>query len=128
MRSSPHTLNGFGTNRSPVRSPRPQYPRANPTPARHNSPATPNGTASIPSSTTYKRIFALGLPIATLTWLSSLTHFQYVTSIAASVGPYRLCNSAHAILLRHPCASSAGSASPLHITRLILLHCFGLSS
>ncbi|MNS65284.1 hypothetical protein D3C72_984420 [compost metagenome] len=63
---------------------------------------------------------SIGWPIGTL-MLSSGWQVQWVTSIAASVGPYRLYRPAAGRRCRVWRASSAGNASPLHTTRLRLM-------
>ena len=66
-------------------------------------------------------MFAIGLPIGTLRRLGSRSHCHQVTSIDASVGPYRLCNSPLSTA-RQRCSASHASASPLQITRRTLPH------
>ena len=67
-------------------------------------------------------VFPTGLPIGTDARPSPALHSWNVTSTAASVGPYRLCSSAHGSFFRHRSFTSTGSASPLHTTLLIDLH------
>ena len=54
------------------------------------------------------------------TWLA-LSQGQYVTSIAASVGPYKLCKGTCGMQAKKRCCKAYGKASPLHITRRKLL-------
>src|SRR5688500_16950070 len=87
-RSPLFPLNPSGTNFCAVNSARCKYPRANPSPPNHNSPATPTGTSKPCTSTTYARVFASGRPITTRPssprFISA--HVEYVVS---SLGPYR---------------------------------------
>ncbi len=110
---------GSATKRSPVRPGRPRYPRASWTPERYSSPATPGGTGRSAASSTYVRVFHTGRPIGTATAPGSTR--TEVTSTDASVGPYRLCSSAGSTAWNRE-ARSAGSASPLHITRHSPMH------
>src|SRR5215470_6681776 len=70
----------------------------------------------------YICVFATGRPIGITTSPTSSGHFHHVTSTAASVGPYRLCNSAHGISSRHRRATTPDNASPLHRIRFTLPH------
>src|SRR5579863_8416215 len=79
-------------NLSPVNSSRFQYPLPTCTPPMYNSPLTPSGTTSCFSSSTYICTFAIARPIGTTPPPTPGSHSQHVTSIAASVGPYRLYN------------------------------------
>ena len=64
----------------------------------------------------YVRRLAMGRPMGTLSRPSS-THVQWVTSMAASVGPYKLYSAAVGSV-RNVCRCRAiGSASPLHTMR-----------
>lgn len=60
-------------------------------------------------------MFQIGLPIGTGP-RSSRRQSQWVTSTAASVGPYKLCSGTSSTS-RNRFLSSSGSASPLHTTR-----------
>ena len=68
------------------------------------------------------RVLAIGRPIGTLAPAAPALQFHAVTSTAASVGPYRLCNSTRGNFCRNVSASDADSASPLQITRLRPAH------
>ena len=107
----PDTGNGLATKRSAVNSGRATYPRANCTPARYNSPATPTGTGRNRPSSTNTRVFHTGAPIGTDTTSAAVTSWN-VTSTAASVGPYKLCNRTCGNTSRNPAATCAGNASP----------------
>src|SRR3546814_14592231 len=63
------------------------------------------------------RVLATGCPIGTLAPAAAVLQFHAVTSTAASVGPYRLCNSTPGSFRTNDSTSDAGSASPLQITR-----------
>src|SRR3546814_7010450 len=63
------------------------------------------------------RVLATGCPIGTLAPAAAALQFHAVTSTAASVGPYRLCNSTPGSFRPNDSTSDAGSASPLQITR-----------
>ncbi len=66
-------------------------------------------------------MLAMGRPMGT-TPLSSSRQRQYVTSTAASVGPYRLCSPTPGSRSRKRVCVSRGSASPLHTTRVSPVH------
>src|SRR3546814_4860368 len=61
----PTPPNGFATNRSADKSGRETYPRANCTPDKYNSPATPTGTGRNRESNTKTCEFHCGTPIET---------------------------------------------------------------
>ncbi len=82
----------------------------------YSSPGTPAGTGRSAASSTYIRVFHTGRPIGTGPSPVSSAHGQYVTSTAASVGPYRLC-SGTSDTERKRARSSAERASPLQNTR-----------
>src|SRR5882757_3001612 len=79
----------------------------------NNSPTTPGGTGRNHPSSTYTRVFQIGTPIATPPDPPAYTHA--VESTDASVGPYKLCNSAP----HNPdnrSAKAPDNASPEHTT------------
>ncbi len=86
-----------------------------------SSPGTPGGTGDRLPSSTYILVFHTGRPIGTDGAADPGSHRQEVTSTDASVGPYRLCSSTSSTEWKR-CASSAGSASPLQMTRRSPVH------
>src|SRR6202044_979791 len=119
-------LNPSSTNRSTVSSTRFKYPRATCTPPIHSSPDTPTGDNMPPFSPIYNRVFQIGLPIGTRLMFPSAAHD--VTSIVASVGPYRLCSSAHGSRSLNDRTCLTSSPSPLHNTFRMLPHSSSPSS
>src|SRR6185437_8183525 len=128
----PSPANTSGINLSAVHSARFTYPRPTPTPPIHNSPPTPTGTGSISSSKTYNRVLPIGRPIGTpppcpassfspvsppVFPFSFFIQGHALTSMLASVGPYRLCNSTPPSFSANLFRWSSSSASPLQITR-----------
>src|SRR5579863_1963312 len=113
--------NGFPTNFSRVISSLFRYPRASPSPAICNSPATPTGCNLFLLSNTYICVLSIGRPIGTNA-LSNPPQSYAVTSIAASVGPYKLCNSAFGNFLRYPSTAFLSNASPLQNILFTPLH------
>src|SRR3546814_6521062 len=83
--------NGDATNRSALKSGRPTYPRANCTPDKYNSPATPTATGRKRESNTNTRQFHSGTPIDTTDPDPAAVTSANVNDTAASVGPYKLC-------------------------------------
>ncbi|KQW02355.1 hypothetical protein ASC87_14145 [Rhizobacter sp. Root1221] len=110
---------GSATNRSAVSPALCRYPRPSPAPPRCNSPATPSGTRRRFGSSTTVRTPAIGRPIATAVPAS---HVQCVTSIAASVGPYRLFSTTCGSRSNTRACTASGNASPLHTMRLSPVH------
>src|SRR6185503_19478857 len=70
---------------------------------------------------TYTWVLAIGRPMGTIREGSCLTHLHHVTSMDASVGPYRLKSSAW-LAAKKRSQSSNDSASPLQITRIRQAH------
>src|SRR5688572_3209666 len=98
-----------------------RYPLARLSPPIYSSPLTPMGTGCSRWSKIYIWVFATGFPIGTKSLSQSEVQCQDVTSIAASVGPYRLWRSA----FRQEwnlAIDSASRASPLQKTCFRLVH------
>ncbi|KWV85676.1 hypothetical protein PFLmoz3_04697 [Pseudomonas fluorescens] len=83
----------------------------------NNSPTTPNGTGCNCSSSTYRRVLAIGLPMGVLSGTTAPAQSHAVTSTAASVGPYRLYKPTPGNCCLKRRTRLPGRASPLHITR-----------
>ena len=79
----------------------------------YNSPTAPIGTGLNAGDRTCICMFQIGAPIGGVRSPSAFLHSQAVTSIAASVGPYRFHKSACSISPRAFCCSGPPKASPL---------------
>ncbi|CPU39055.1 Uncharacterised protein [Mycobacteroides abscessus] len=80
--------NGHATKRDAVRSERPTYPHATPSPATYNSPTTPAGTGCSQVSNTKSAAPGTREPIGTTaSGRSALSGALIATHMVVSVGP-----------------------------------------
>src|SRR4029077_14796610 len=101
-----------------------QYPLANPSPPRYNSPSSPTPTRLISSSNTYTWLFPIGLPNGTLSPSSTLSTSPQAENVVFSVGPYPLISRHPSLSLRNFLTCFPDNTSPPAsncLTFLILL-------
>src|SRR5436853_3496428 len=87
IRAPSRLLTISGKNFSAVKSGRPTYPKATPSPDMHSSPETPIGTGDNCASRMYSRMFEIGRPIGTEVRFQDGRHSQSMHPIDVSVGP-----------------------------------------